>query len=88
MTKNKADLIAKKVSLARQSDYKVGDDVLSYYDGRRGRKMPYKGIVTVIDQTSRIMNIKFDDGIESWSPFNWVHKLVVPNFADLGITAP
>ena len=39
--KTNVHLISKKISLARQSGFKVGDEVLSYWDSDVGRVMPY-----------------------------------------------
>ena len=41
-----------------------------------------------IDEAQRVMLVKFDSGNEGWSPYHWVHKLVVPTFAGLGWVDP
>ena len=55
-------ILERKISLSGQSNYEIGDDVLTFWDSDYGRVMPYYGRITEIDEANRVCFVKIDGG--------------------------
>ena len=72
-TLSRADMINRCISLCGVKDYKVGDEIITYWiDDRR---LCYHGRIIQIDAGMRVLEAKMHDGNQSWLPFDFVHKL-------------
>ena len=80
------DLIDKKVSKIGSKQYTIGDEIITYWSDDRVNC--YHGRIIDIDEEQCVLLAKMFDGNESWLPFDFVHKLVVPSHKDLGFLEP
>ena len=71
-TLSSEDLKNGDISLCGVQDYKLGDEIVTYWI--HDRRLCYKGRIIDIDMGQRVLQAKMQDNNDSWLPFEFVHK--------------